>query len=59
MDEMTVEVCKSDEGLNILYFPQFWSIEDGINFLHGHGESVERKTETEVLGGDGMELTFL
>ena len=59
MDELTVEVCKSKEGLNVLNFPWFWPIRDGLNFLHGHGESVRRKKETEVPSGGGMELTFL
>ena len=54
-----VEVRESEEGLNVLNFPQFRSIGNGLNFLHGHGESVGRETETEVLSGGGMELTFL
>ncbi|KIM67819.1 hypothetical protein SCLCIDRAFT_106902, partial [Scleroderma citrinum Foug A] len=59
MDELTVEVHKSEEGLDVLNFPQFRPIGDGLNFLRRYGESVGRKTETEVLGGGGMELTFL
>ena len=59
VDESMVEVCKSKEGLNVLNFPRFWPIGNGLNFLHRHGESVGRETETEVLGGGGMELTFL
>ena len=54
-----VEVHKSKEGLDVLNFPQFRPIGDGLNFLRRYGESVGRKTETEVLGGGGMELTFL
>ena len=59
MDELTVEVHKSEEGLDVLNFPQFRPIGDGLNFLRRYGESVGRKTETEVLSGGGMELTFL
>ena len=59
MDESTVEVRKSEEGLNVLNFPRFRPIGNGLNFLRRHGESVGRETETEVLGGGGMELTFL
>ena len=59
VDESMVEVCKSKEGLNVLNFPQFRPIGDGLNFLRGHGESIGRETETEVLSGGGMELTFL
>ena len=54
-----VEVCKSKEGLNVLYFLQVWPIGDGLDFLCGHEESIERDTETEVPGGGGMKLTFL
>ena len=59
MDELTVKVHESEEGLNVLNFPRFWPIRNGLNFLCGHGESVRRETETEVLGGGGMELTLL
>ena len=59
VDESTVEVHESEEGLNVLNFLQFRPIRNGLNFLRGHGESVRRETETEVLGGGGMELTFL
>ncbi|KIM70394.1 hypothetical protein SCLCIDRAFT_100382, partial [Scleroderma citrinum Foug A] len=59
VDETMVEVRKSEEGLNVLNFPRFWPVGNGLNFLRGHRESVGGETETEVLGGGGMELTFL
>ena len=59
MDESMVEVHKSEEELDVLNLLQFWPIGDGLNFLCRHGESVGRETETVVLGGGGMELTFL
>ena len=59
MDESMVEVHESKEGLNVLNFPQFQPIRNGLDFLHEHGQSIGGKTETEVLGGGGMELTFL
>ena len=59
MDESTVKVCESEEGLNVLNFPWFQPIGNGLNFLCGHGESVRRETEPEVLSGGGMELTLL
>ena len=59
MDESTVEVHESEEGLDVLNFLRFWPIGDGFNFLCGHRESIRRETETKVLGGGGMELTFL
>ncbi|KIM63047.1 hypothetical protein SCLCIDRAFT_118487, partial [Scleroderma citrinum Foug A] len=59
VDEMMVEVRKSEKGLNVLNFLWFQPVGNGLNFLCGHGESVGRETETKVLGGGGMELTFL
>ena len=43
----------------MLNFPRFRPVGNGLNFLFGHRESVGGETETEVLGGGGMELTFL
>ena len=40
MDETTVEVRESKEGLDVLYFPRFQPIGDGLNFLCRHGESI-------------------
>ncbi|KIM55473.1 hypothetical protein SCLCIDRAFT_134567 [Scleroderma citrinum Foug A] len=54
-----VKVHESEEGLNVLNFPRFWPVRNGLNFLCGHRESVGEETETKVLGGGGMELTFL
>ncbi|KIM62628.1 hypothetical protein SCLCIDRAFT_119198, partial [Scleroderma citrinum Foug A] len=59
MDKTMVEVRESEKGLDVLYFLRFRPIGDGLNFLHGHRESIGRETETKVLGGGGMELTFL
>ena len=59
MDELTIEVHESEEGLDVLNFPWFWPVGNGLNFLRRHGEFVGRETETEVLSGGGMELTFL
>ena len=58
VDESMVKVHKSEEGLNVLNFLRFWPIRNGLNFLCRHGESIGRETETEVLGGGGMELTL-
>ena len=59
MDESTVKFHESEEGLNVLNFPQFQPIRNGLKFLCRHGESIRRETETKVLSGGGMELTFL
>ncbi|KIM65046.1 hypothetical protein SCLCIDRAFT_113814, partial [Scleroderma citrinum Foug A] len=59
MDESMVEVRESKEGLDVLNLPQFQPIGDGLDFLCRHRESVGREAESKVLGGGGMELTFL
>ena len=59
LSDLMVKVHESEEGLNVLNFPQFQPVGNGLNFLCRHRESVGRETETEVLGGGGMELTFL
>ena len=59
VDESTVKVHESEEGLNVLNFPQFQPIRNGLKFLCRHGESIRRETETEVLGSGGMKLTLL
>ncbi|KIM66530.1 hypothetical protein SCLCIDRAFT_110598, partial [Scleroderma citrinum Foug A] len=59
VDESTVKVCESKEGLNVNLYRHLCHIGNGLNFLHGHGESIRRETETEILSGGGMELTFL
>ena len=58
-NEVTVEVHESEGGLNVLKFPQFQPVRNGLNFLWGHRQSIRRETETDILGGGGMELTFL
>ena len=35
VDESTVKVRKSKKGLNVLIFPWFQPIRNGLNFLHG------------------------
>src|SRR5882724_10288177 len=39
VNEMTVEIGKAKEGLNILDFSWCWPILDDLNFVWGHGEA--------------------
>ena len=59
VDEATVEVRETEEGLDVLHLAGFWPIGDGFDLVGGHGESVGRKAESEVFGGGGVEFTFL
>ena len=38
-NETTVEVGKTEEGLNILDFPRFGPILDNLDLVRGHGEA--------------------
>jgi len=39
IDEMTVEVGQTEEGLNVLDFLGFEPIWDDLDFVQGHGEA--------------------
>src|SRR5882724_11567748 len=38
INEMTVEIGKAKEGLNVLDFLWYWPILDNLDFVWGHGE---------------------
>ena len=59
VDELTVEICETKEGLHILDLLGLGPILNGFDFLWGHRQSSWRQDVAEVLGGLGMELTFL
>jgi len=39
VDEITVEIGKAKEGLNVLDFLWCWPILDNLDFVQGHGEA--------------------
>src|SRR5882672_1374104 len=59
INEMTIEVCKTGKGLNILYFPGLGPILDDLDFVWGHGEAFGRQHISEVFAGSDMEFTFV
>ena len=59
VNEMTVKVGKTEEGLNILDFPGFGPILDNLDLVWGHGEAFRRQHISEVFTGSDMELTFV
>ena len=59
MDEMTVEVGKSKEGLDVLHFTRFWPVLDSLDFLWRHGEAIRGQAVVQVFHGSRVELTLL
>src|SRR5882672_3972006 len=59
VDETTVEVGETEEGLNILDFLRFGPILDNLDLVLGHGEAFGRQHVSEVFAGSDMELTFV
>jgi len=57
-NEATVEVRKTEEGLDVLHLAGFWPVGDGFDFVGGHGEAIGGEAEAQVFGRGGMEFTF-
>ena len=58
MDEVTVEVRKTEEGLNVLNFMGFRPSLDSFDLLHRHRKSGGRKDIAQIFHGVSMELTL-
>src|SRR5882672_3299859 len=59
VNETTVEVGETEEGLNILDFPRFGPILDNLDLIWGHGEAFGRQHVSKVFTGSDMELAFV
>ncbi|KIO01309.1 hypothetical protein M404DRAFT_150351 [Pisolithus tinctorius Marx 270] len=59
INELSVEVCETKEGLDVLHLPQLRTVMDCLNLLSGHGETRGRKNITKVLDGVGVKLALL
>src|SRR5467141_2017244 len=59
INETTVEVGETKEGLNILDFPRFGPILDNLDLVWGHGEAFGRQHVSEVFAGSDVELAFV
>src|SRR5882724_7679744 len=59
INEMKVEIGKTEEGLDILDFPGFQPVLDDLDFVWGHGEAFWGQHVSEVFAGSGMELAFV
>ena len=58
-DETTIEVGKTEEGLDVLDFPRSWPVQDNLDFVFRHTESVRGENVSEVLHGVRVELTLV
>ena len=58
MDEAAIEVCKTEEGLDVLDFVGFGPILDSFDLLHRHRESRRRKDVAQILCSVSMELAL-
>jgi len=58
-DEPLVEVHKSYEGLDILYFHQLWPVHDSLDFNGVHHYTVFGDDESEVVHLSTFEFAFL
>src|SRR5260221_5697541 len=59
LDEPLVEVHKSYEGLDILYFHQLWPVHDSLDFNGVHRYTVFGDDESEVVHLSTFEFAFL
>src|ERR1700679_1175924 len=58
MNEPSIEVTKTQKGLNILNFTRFWPVHNDLNLILGHSESVGGDNKAEVLDTIFVELAF-
>src|SRR5882672_4904248 len=59
VNEMTIEVGETKEGLDVLDFLRFRPILDNLDLVWGHGEAFWRQHVSEVFAGSDMELAFV
>ncbi|KIO14820.1 hypothetical protein M404DRAFT_119043, partial [Pisolithus tinctorius Marx 270] len=59
INELSVEICETEERLDVSHLPQLRPVADCLNLLSRHGETRGRKNITEVLDGVRVKLTLL
>ncbi|KIN94713.1 hypothetical protein M404DRAFT_167542 [Pisolithus tinctorius Marx 270] len=59
INESSVEVCKTKEGLDVSHLPWLRPVMDCLNLLSRHGETGGGKNITEVLDRVGVKLALL
>ncbi|KIN99920.1 hypothetical protein M404DRAFT_153869 [Pisolithus tinctorius Marx 270] len=59
INELSVEVCETKKGLDVLHLPWLRPVTGCLNLLGRHGETGGRKNAAEVLNRVGVKLTLL
>src|ERR1700679_3050201 len=58
VNEPSIEVTKTQKGFYILNFTRFWPVQNDLNLILGHAESVGGDNKAEVFDTIFVELTF-
>src|SRR3979490_756063 len=59
VDETPVKVRKTKERLNVFYFPRFRSLQDALNLIFSHGESLRQQYVAKVFDQGLVKRTFV
>ncbi|KIO02034.1 hypothetical protein M404DRAFT_148603 [Pisolithus tinctorius Marx 270] len=59
INELSVEICKTKERLDVSHLLQLRPVADCLNLLSRHGETGGRKNITKVLNGVRVKLALL
>src|SRR5467141_1376018 len=59
VNETTIEVGETEEGLNVLDLSGFRPSLDDLDFVLGHGEAFGRQHVSKVFAGSDVELAFV
>ncbi|KIO03940.1 hypothetical protein M404DRAFT_144517 [Pisolithus tinctorius Marx 270] len=59
INELSIEIGKTKEGLDVLHLPWLRPVTDCLNLLSRHGETGGRENIAEVLDGVRVKLTLL
>ncbi|KIO05719.1 hypothetical protein M404DRAFT_140100 [Pisolithus tinctorius Marx 270] len=59
INESSVEVCETKEGLDVSHLPQLRPVTDCLNLLSGHGETGRRKNVANVFDRVRVKLALL
>ena len=59
IDEATIKIAETEEGLDVFYLPRYWPFRDGSDLFLIHGEAQRQQDEAEIFHGLNVEFAFL
>ena len=59
IDEATIKIAETEEGLDVFYLPRCRPFRDGSDLFLIHGEARRRQDEAEIFHGLNVEFAFL